>query len=106
MIQIAAASASISTPPLNQADAIVPGSSKRKRLDVPNSQLQVLPNSTSASDDVNHNVSAKWKRKAARFEAENVSLRAQNESLKIDIERLKKHEDSLLAALLAASQKS
>jgi cell division protein FtsB len=53
-----------------------------------------------------------WKRKAAEREeevevvkAQNAALRTENESLKSEIERLKRCEESLIAAVLAAARR-
>ena len=89
----------------------MPGPSKRRRLGGYNS----CPDEacTAASVEEPHDQLEMWKRKAARQEeevgtmrAQNVALRTENESLKSEIDRLKRLEDSLIAAVLAATRRS
>ena len=96
----------------SQIDATISGPSKRRRLRGSSLNLEDTSTTARASVEESHGETEEWKRKAAiseeKMEAmrvENAALRNQNESLMGEIERLKKHEDSLFA-LLAATRKS
>ena len=93
-------------------DATISGPSKRRRLRGSSLNFEDTSTTATASIEELRDETEEWKGKVAGCEGkmevmrvENAALRTQNELLRGEIERLKKHEDSLFA-LLAATRKS
>jgi predicted nucleic acid-binding Zn-ribbon protein len=91
----------------DRSDSATPNPHKRRRLGEPASVA-----STATQIAASHDGLETWKRKAAEREEEvevvksqKAALRTENESLKSEIERLKRCEESLIAAVLAATRR-
>jgi hypothetical protein len=96
------------SPQRDRARAIMPESSKKRRLSETASHSDEPSDLSKRSVQEPHDGEGQWRRKAARYEGEVEALRAQNDSLKTRnellesrIQWLEENQDSLIAVLAA-----